>query len=294
MSQPTTIDPVLAELVRELARDPHSQLLRGPSAANAPVRKADGPEAELLRVYRTQAAQLLCAAALDCLRRSFSLRDFLFLTPGTALPSIDHGRVVREQQLSQGDGAFDLLLRIYQPGGCTMAVTPEHALQLARYSRNLFPSAVACMIEADVNLHRNRMDSAERACNEGIAIALRKTQRARLHERLAVIARRRRQKAAYLERTKLASDLDPESLPLCWTALRASLEAGDHGESLRAGAALEVASDRHPQHAQLLTESLRRLAQARNRPASITLGSQFEMVRPLLGTASRGMIDAFA
>ncbi len=293
MNQPKIIDPVLEELVREIARAPHSRILRTRVHEPGPPPEPSQAERELLRVYRTQAAELWCDAALDCLMKSKVFADLLFMARRSRVPDIDHNRIKQESKILPPISPLELLLELYASDSNPARAMPETALLLARTSVQLAPSARALMVASDVQLYRNKLDEAKSLCERGMRIAFRDAQRAQFHERLGSIARRRKKARSYLKHLAIATRMDHHNITLFWSHLRASLELGDRAESIRAGEALERVTDELPADARGLQKALKARCAERKVAAAFTMVPTFESVRRMLGTSSRGLIDAF-
>jgi hypothetical protein len=294
MNHAKTIDPVLDELVREIARAPRSRILGTRVHEPGPPPALSQAEKELLRVYRTQAAELWCDAALDCLMKSKVGTELLFVAPSSRIPPIDNERIKQESRVLPPISPLNMLVEFYSSNASSPQIAPEVALQMARTSNDLFPSARALMVASDVQLYRNKLDQAEALCRRGLRITLKNSQRAQFHERLGSIARRRGKARNFLNHLAIATGMDHSNITLFWSRLRASLELGDRLESIKASEALEKATDQMPLDARGLYRALERQRQLRQTSAAFTLVPTFESVRTLLGMSSRGLIDAFA
>lgn len=334
MSPPKSIDPVLQELVREIAQQPHSRLLRdstqhasqhasqhvtrhamsdaisdaacettrGMIRESAPSERPSSAESELLRVYRTQAAQLWCDAALESLLKSKTGREVLFQTRETTPAPVTMTRIRKEQSLLQGQaadiGPIELLLGIcgnqdhgpeQQPEKCGAA-----ALQLARISHRLFPSARACIVLADAHWDAGDRSGARTACVAGLRVAARMAEKAQLHERLGIYARQDGDGADALHHALLASRQDARNVGVLWNGLRTCLEWGNEHSALALGGQLDEACHLDAVTARRLADGLRQRRDARRTPAAITLHPHFARIRARIGSTSRGLIDAFA
>jgi hypothetical protein len=314
MSPPKSIDPVLEELVREIARQPQSRLLRettrdATGATNLAMihesAASDRPtsaESELLRVYRTQAAQLWCDAALESLLESKTGREVYFQTRAATHAPVTMARIHREQSLFKNQvaeiGPIELLLGLWGQREGGQEQHPQNrsaaAMQFARISHRLFPSARACLVLADAHWDAGDRSGARTACVAGLRVAARTSEKAQLHERMGIYARQDGDGDRAIHHALAASRQDARNVGVLWNGLRTSLELGNELVALAFGGQLNAACHLDANTAQRLADGLSQRRKARNAPAAITFHPHFARIRAQLDSTSKGLIDAFA
>jgi len=298
MNQPKIIDPVLEELVREIARAPHSRILRTRVHEPGPPPEPSQAERELLRVYRTQAAELWCDAALDCLMKSKVGTEVLFHARNVPRIPVTPDRISREGTLldksSPYVGSIQLLSTIYKNVANIPFIPIHTTYELARTSSRLVPSVRACLICADAYYQENKLARAQAMCAIGLRIAYQAQDRAQLHERLGVYARRNKKPEQYLAHSLRATAADSQNAAVLWNLVRASLEVGSELYAIQGSNLLDRLLDSNSAMARRLMDGILQRKAARGRVADFALREDFHWIRVRLASSTRGLIDAFA
>lgn len=298
MTRVSPIDPLVEELVKALRQEPRSPLLGGQFGSGSPSLRPSDAENLLLRVYRTQAADLWCDAALECLMESRVGKEVLFALPNRPFKPVPRERVERESTILCREplvsSPLHLLHGLYSSETGVKGATLEQALYFAKISNRLFPTARAYMIAADVEMERGSLIKARALCRKGIDVSWSPADRAILLERIGVASRRAGDRHGYLKAMMEAQRYDPSNPVIHWNCLRASLELGLESFAVRAGEMLDRSLNMDPRRFAPLSASLSERQRARGTIADFAQHRSFSYLYARLTATARGLVDAFA